>query len=157
MEAQSEAISTELLFRPSKRQKSYRQRAGESQDDDDGPVARDTAPEVLTSVLPGARRQDVEERDGEAETEAAGFSMADILRMRKLARTRKAGIEFTNKGSNSHAQRSQVDGTIQTLSMADAIEREVDKDTESPEALATVANRFAPQTGQVSTDVNKHM
>ncbi|KAI9770989.1 MAG: hypothetical protein M1840_002693 [Geoglossum simile] len=131
----SEIALSEPLFRPLKRRKFYRKRT----DGDEVGAGGDWESPVETTALPPTEplEENRNETDGSAE-----LDIAEVLRLRKL-RYRRNGIEFTvarPPGSGS--------GTPQP---------DADEDAEmTPEEVKKVANRFAPQTGQVM-DVNKHM
>ncbi|KAH0536910.1 hypothetical protein FGG08_006248 [Glutinoglossum americanum] len=131
----SEVASTEPLFRPLKRRRFYRKRAGKDNIETRG----DDRTLVELTALPPP--EPLEENEGDTD-ESARLDMAEILRLRKL-RQRRNGIEFTTPrppGSGS--------GTPQPDANEDA--------EMAPEEVKKVVNRFAPQTGQVM-DVNKHM
>ena len=134
---------TEPMFRSAKRRKFYRKRT----DDDDGSSDEHTArPDQPAALRPGSHpAQDASSATDNVES--TKLSVAEIMRLRRQGRGRRGGIEFTPAADQTHQtagpHSSQAPGTI------------ISKD-ESPEELAAVANRFAPQTGQVA-DVNKHM
>ncbi|KAL8672417.1 MAG: hypothetical protein Q9168_003124 [Polycauliona sp. 1 TL-2023] len=75
----------------------------------------------------------------------SSLSVVDILRRRRIAQRKRAGIGFTN------ATVFPRDSAAEAIA-EDAI---LDKDA-SLDKILTVVDRFAPQTGQVA-DVDKHM
>ncbi|KAI9756381.1 MAG: hypothetical protein M4579_003885 [Chaenotheca gracillima] len=155
-----EQAATEPLFRPTKRRKFYRQRPGEPSEEEDRVATqsqRATATHAPRNVGGSSfETSEAADHDDEGDARGAGLSMADILRFRKMARHRNSGIEFTNssapKGRSGAAYNRAM---IPSSSTGDGVEG--GENEEIPEALSAVVNRFAPQTGQVSTDVNKHM
>ena len=78
-------------------------------------------------------------------TDEEPMSVAEILRQRKAAALRrKAGIEFTNIPTST----STAPQTSDALAV---------REDETPADIKAVIERFAPQTGQVSDVVDKHM
>ena len=148
-EAQSCTADTEALFRPSKRRKFYRKR-----DDEDVETG------AVELQLPGMRSDihrdayvGVSEQAGSSaqtaqkEGEGRPQSMTEIFRRRKLARSRKGGIAFTETSDRS---RSGAATPLGPFSDALVVQDDI------PEEIKAVTGRFAPQTGQVA-DVDKHM
>lgn len=137
----------EPLFRPAKRRKFYRKR---DEDNDEDSFKSSITPTVSPTqqALPetdpedGDRNRDNTTADTEDGTHLA---ITEILRRRKAARHRNIGIEFTNTTISSMSE-----------SMMAQPSRALVEKEESTRELQTVANRFAPQTGQVA-DVDKHM
>lgn len=123
-----------VLFRPSKKRKTYRKRADEETEDTISPIAT-PAPSTIDDLI--ARSQDV------PDIEATTVPVSEILRIRKL-RKAKGGVEF------------RVASTKKNESDELAV-RAPSAEEETPEDGAVrVGRRFAPQTGTVG-DVNKHM
>ncbi|KAI9803828.1 MAG: hypothetical protein M1825_001708 [Sarcosagium campestre] len=139
-------MDTEPMFRPSKRRKFYRKRAGS-----DTGLDPDTPASTPRSGDPTASASPLPEADGahtNPKHSSETPSMATILRLRNAARARRGGIEFTaSDGGSSRGQRN---------SNTEAQMMQADQDG-IPEDLVAVINRFAPQTGQVGIDANKHM
>ena len=129
-------------FRPAKRRKFYRRRA---EDDDEEREASGDPASVAAPVSSAAAHgsSSAVEIDGDAPQP----SVAEVLRLRKQGRPRKAiGIEF----STSHAPRPEAAREIEQAMAT------TDRDGTHEDGAVAVAHRFAPQTGQVA-DVNKHM
>jgi len=129
--------------RPAKRRKFYRKRVNDDEPENSATAASETPPVKLTleelvitrGVLP----------ETELQEENSAISVADIIRQRKAAQRKRAGIEFTNTTTASKSGPA-------TPSLSKAL---IEKD-EIAADLEAVVNRFAPQTGQVA-DVDKHM
>ncbi|KAL9125894.1 MAG: hypothetical protein Q9217_004967 [Psora testacea] len=135
------------LFRLSKRRKLYRKRPDNVTGDDRvdavsspvhaGSADLSTLDELIAhNVVASPPPLQIED-----ETSAP---VADILRQRKAAQRRKGGIEFTNT--------TRPSATPQMSN--ELVERE---DDGVPADVKSVISRFAPQTGQVSEDTDKHM
>jgi hypothetical protein len=138
----NEPQSEDVVFRPLKRRKYIRKRANDDED-------------VTSSIL--SERQDVEtflpppthlgdfemNTDGSSEV---GLSIADILRLRKAGRGRRAGIEF-------RVDKAKHDGSQSPQTQVARLDVEGDIVIAEPEGII---NRFASQTGQVA-DADKHM
>ncbi len=138
------ASPVEPLFRPVKRRRHYRRRSDD--------------PDVSTGDVPGVTSQNSaleptstahafeHPPDERTDDDTPPLPTAEILRLRKLARHRRGGIEFAPGDADS----------IRTTMMSESTDlMHVERD-EPPEEIAAIANRFAPQTGQVA-DVNQHM
>ena len=78
------------------------------------------------------------------EQQNAPLSVAELLRQRKALQRRRGGIGFANTG------------TTTSTSLPPQIETPKSEVQDSPSKFVTVADRFAPQTGQVA-DVDQHM
>ncbi|MCJ1281794.1 hypothetical protein MMC26_001117 [Xylographa opegraphella] len=130
--------------RPAKRRKFYRRRA-ESEQEDPAPAPLNTLPqqpaltldELITSegVAPEPSSPDTDPQ----------HSVAEILRRRKAAQRKRAGIEFSNSSNaapyHAASQFSSASTTAESI----------------PSAIDAVINRFTPQTGHVVDVDNKHM
>ncbi|KAI9701878.1 MAG: hypothetical protein M1836_001222 [Candelina mexicana] len=141
MEVGLQEISSEPSFRPFKRRKVYRKRT-DDYNGDRAPAQNVSSPNILPSSAADASEDPMNEEEVDEESQ---ISMAEILRLRKDAKYRKGGIEF----SNSNRQLPTRPGSSQAASAL--VERD-----ENAQEIQAVVNRFAPQTGQVA-DVNKHM
>ncbi|KAI9792736.1 MAG: hypothetical protein M1833_001017, partial [Piccolia ochrophora] len=152
MDAHSDTMDTEALFRPSKRRKFYRKRVGSNDVvPSDHPTAGPPRPDLTSPPEhPLPTNGDASDAHADADGGLGKLSLADIMRLRKAGRQRRGGIEFTTSGADSSHSRSAV------LSNADMIAAMTDPSSVVPEDVAAVVNRFAPQTGEVS-DVNKHI
>ncbi|KAL8731728.1 MAG: hypothetical protein Q9181_004196 [Wetmoreana brouardii] len=137
--------SIDEVSRPFKRRRFYRKRA-----DDD---------EIVTVESPSNRSNVVVPRDGKAsliqtshisdgEEQTDGhyqLPVAEILRRRRAAQKRRAGIEFTNATPVARSNAITPRPGDEVLDNGDSLDK-----------ILTVVDRFAPQTGQVA-DVDKHM
>jgi hypothetical protein len=131
--ADASTFSTTSMFRANKRRKVYRKRVG----DDDEEGASNTATQSPSPVPEGQRASSFPRDTEDTET-----SLAAILKRRKLAKGRKAGIEFTNSEQRG-LQPSQSNSLVPV----------------EPEMTASelAASRFTKQTGQVAEAHDKHM
>lgn len=145
-ESDRHSIPTDIAdtARPAKRRKFYRRRFEDDKPEDGATAASETPPSIpLTldelviarGILP----------DRELQEHNSASSIADIIRQRKAAQRKRAGIECTNITAGSKSSPA-------TTSLSQAL---IGKD-EIAADLEVVVNRFAPQTGQVA-DVDKHM
>lgn len=133
-------------FRPFKRRKFYRKRAN---DDDAGQEElpsisnSKSRPYIPTEPLtqPSTPSDNEDHADGQSQ-----LPIAEVLRHRRAAQRRRAGIEFTNATP-------VVEGSTPPTPRAGD---EVLDNEDSLDKILTVVDRFAPQTGQVA-DVDKHM
>lgn len=130
--------------RPAKRRKFYRKRFEDEEPENSTIAASETPPSISLTldelviargILPGTELQD----------DNSASSIADIIRQRKAAQRKRAGIEFTNTTTAPKSSPA-------TTSLSKAL---IGKDEVAAD-LEMVVNRFAPQTGQVA-DVDKHM
>jgi len=130
----------EPIFRANKRKRFYRRREEEAEEDrvsrgDEDASVDHEAPHA-TSKMPGSL--DLESQ----------IAVAEIVRRRRVALSRRGGIEFTNSQSvkrpNRAHNQSADDGVVSTI-------------TERPNILEVAAKRFAPQTGQVTESSDQHM
>ena len=141
----SNALSSEEpLFRAAKRRKFYRKH---NANDDENSVAAQIS-SVHSIAVPRTAGTPTDPNDNEIASDSkaeTSLTMAEVLRRRQTARNRRGGIEFTNSTSTTKS-----DFAIPQPSGA-MIEK-----GEPPKDLHPVADRFAPQTGQVA-DVDKHM
>lgn len=135
------------LFRPSKRRKFYRKRDAIEDDDGSIPAARAPLlpPEPMSVDELIAQNANIQHPHAEA-LEEPHFSVAEILRQRKAAQRRRGGgIEFTNLSTTSGPLTPQPhDGLME-------------KEDDTPADIKSVIERFAPQTGQVTEETDKHM
>ena len=139
------------LFRASKRRKVYRKKLGSESGDDENASA------ALSHALPIAALEPmtVDElitQGGDGPSTALRpdsefqLSVQDIIRQRKASHRRRGGIEFSNHAATSPNPTDRTE-----LVKKDDVEDEI------PEDIKSVISRFAPQTGQVTDETNKHM
>lgn len=138
------------LFRPIKRRKFVRRKADPEADEDESTkdaIAPVAAPEPATI-------DELISQGGDSIPsiptipQEVKLSVQDLIRQRKVAQRRKAGIEF----SNHHAASPAPQNAQQLIT-----KEEVEEEEEVPEDIKSVVSRFAPQTGQVTDDTDKHM
>ncbi|KAI4259091.1 MAG: hypothetical protein LQ352_000885 [Teloschistes flavicans] len=127
-------------FRPFKRRKFIRKRVGSSSDaeEDANTKGRDDTERPVPPSVDGKEQTDVETH----------LSVVELLRRRRAAQKRRAGIEFSNATPVGESSSS-------SLILPKAGDDILDND-ESLDKILTVVDRFAPQTGQVA-DVDKHI
>ncbi|KAH6666589.1 hypothetical protein B0J14DRAFT_629722 [Halenospora varia] len=135
-----------ILFRPSKKRKiaSYRQRASTPEEPTSTAIATNASPPQSLDELIASTAG-----DAQVEVEGAEVPISEILRLRKLARKGKGGVEFRAEGSQS-----------KETEQSKALVRRGSNDHEESEMQEQgglgVVRRFAAQTGTVG-DVNRHM
>lgn len=133
----------QVVFRPGKKRKIYRQRAG---DDDDDITKPETPAESSTVAEPSTS----EEIPNIAEEE--GLSVAEILRLRNARKSRLRGVEF-------RPEQGPRDGNTATNTEQSLVLKGNAGDAAkgSDALVGGMTRRFAPQTGLVGELVNKHM
>lgn len=150
----------EPLFRPVKRRKFLRKRPDSGEPDE--PVSPSTAQQKperngddttgngVSQKGKGRSTTSPQDEGEEEEEEDTGSTFAEIMRLRKPYRGRKAGIEFSTDSSKS---RSRMGGGDGDLASAGALAAQEDIEAER---LQAISNRFTPHSGQ-KVDVDKHM
>lgn len=134
--------------RPSKRRKFYRKRADSPQSDG----ATTTQPDISSSTpnplstndglsVPSIERAHDTDKGGDP----SQLPVIEILRRRRAAQRKRAGIEFGKATSLAGSSATEVTFGNEIIGKDDSLEK-----------ILTVVDRFAPQTGQVA-DVDKHM
>ncbi|KAF1985875.1 hypothetical protein K402DRAFT_413122 [Aulographum hederae CBS 113979] len=134
------------IFRPSKRRKVYRKRRDEDDSDAEGTTAANS---TLTARATGSPlpKEDTPASHS-ADEGSPGLSVAEIVRRRKKARSKRPGIVFTNA---PHARQAVEPEPNEVAKVADEAELE-------HQAILERANsRFMPQTGKVKEVMDKHM
>lgn len=137
--AQPEALPVDTLFRPAKRRRHYRKRADGVEPEDLNTLMDGTRGDIAVAGPSSSKQNTAENQEDDT------IKATEKLRLRQHARNRRGGIEFVNG--------------VRDMSIASGAsppsEAGPERDSTSEE-VAGLANRFAPQTGQVA-DVNKHM
>ena len=129
-----------------KRRKFYRKRVQDANSDEPGPAEPSRSsniPQLL--VTHDADPSIISNSDDEKFGNGAQMPVSEILRRRRLAQKRRAGIEFTNATPIPEGSAIEATPGDEILDNEDSFGK-----------ILTVVDRFAPQTGQVA-DVNKHM
>ncbi|KAJ4396932.1 hypothetical protein N0V93_001154 [Gnomoniopsis smithogilvyi] len=135
----AETSEPQVVFRPSKRRKQFRQRAEENDNTaDDATGQTGSTPSTTEGRDPRSQER---EDDGISNTE--GLSVAEVLRLRNARKSKLKGVEFRPEGPSK-------DGVIAEPSPAP-------KDDVSEALELGMSRRFAPQAGLVGELVNKHM
>ncbi|KAI4195936.1 MAG: hypothetical protein LQ350_006870 [Teloschistes chrysophthalmus] len=134
--------SIDESFRPFKRRNFFRKRVEFGSDAEEDSTTKSnvqidsTSEQPLPPFVDGKEHADVE----------AQVSVAELLRRRRAAQKRRAGIEFSNSTPVGESSNTIMSGTGD----------EILDNEESLHKILTVVDRFAPQTGQVA-DVDKHI
>ncbi|KAL8984262.1 MAG: hypothetical protein Q9205_001729 [Flavoplaca limonia] len=144
--------TTDNLARPFKRRKFHRKRP-DSPQSDHAPLAETLCSSNSTPDLPSIDNTpcepppppSLEALDDENGDNCSSLSVAEILRRRRTAQRKRAGIEFTN------ATAVPESGAAETVDGNGLLDKEASLDK-----ILSVVDRFAPQTGQVA-DVDKHI
>ena len=139
--ANTENPEPQVVFRPSKKRKHFRQRAEESEAKPDEPThqpADQTPPENGEAKLRDTH-------DTNSDTEES--SVAEALRLRNARKARFKGVGFRPEGTSKVADEAS---TERSLVLKD--------DTNGQDSMEYgISKRFAPQAGLVGELVNKHM
>ena len=143
-EVQTESTVLDTDTRRAKRRKFYRKRA-DSEQEDIAQAPQDTLPQQPAMTLDELVTAEGADSDRYTHTVDPRISVADILRQRKAAQRKRAGIEFSNSAHT--AATAPPSSLSNTLTTAASI----------PSAIDAVIDRFTPQTGQVIDVDNKHM
>ena len=134
--------------RPAKRRKFYRKRAT-SEDEESNAVSRPShSPSHLSpaQALHDPADDDVASPPPIQGDDQSTVSIADLLRLRKAAQRKRGGVEFTSAASNASPAPQPSTALI-----------ELEERQDVPENIKAVISRFAPQTGQVTEEADKHM
>ncbi|KAK3330344.1 hypothetical protein B0H66DRAFT_611804 [Apodospora peruviana] len=158
-DADTVSAQPQVVFRPGKKRKIYRQRAEDP--DEEAPttatVSADTNTTTSTAPVPlpptGASRQPGSADDGDEEEE--GLPVAEVLRRRNARKYRLGGVGFHARPF-SHPDHAKGDMNLEQGMVlhdgTDAFQRQ-----EESAILGGISTRFAPQTGLVGELVNKNM
>ncbi|KAL1901967.1 hypothetical protein Sste5346_001673 [Sporothrix stenoceras] len=166
-----EALPTVVFGRSSKKRKAYRQRGADSATTNEtiataqSPEKTDTAQETATPTESRPQSTDddektIPEKDGETrdgqsddsaaedEDDAAGISVAELIRRRKTRKPKIGGVGFRDEDtepSSSTALSRYADMAVDDMDLDFASD---------PMAMGV---QFVPQTGMIGELVNKHM
>lgn len=173
-----EALPTVVFGRAGKKRKAYRQRGAAESTPTDEPIATAqspektdiTAQETATPTEPRPTSADNDEKtipekdgdakdgpsddsaaedEGEDEDDAAGISVAELIRRRKTRKPKIGGVGFrdedTEPSSSSTALSRYADMAVDDMDLDFASD---------PMAMGV---QFVPQTGMIGELVNKHM
>lgn len=135
----TENSEPQVVFRPSKRRKQFRQRVGESDTQIDESTSQTNTTNSTTETSGGKDK----EREDVGTSETEGLSVTEVLRLRNARKSKLKGVEF-------RPEAPPKDGSFTEPTP-------LPKD-EVAEALELgMSRRFAPQAGLVGELVNKHM
>ncbi|KAL8736650.1 MAG: hypothetical protein Q9166_000016 [cf. Caloplaca sp. 2 TL-2023] len=136
------------ILRPFKRRKFYRKRAESPHSNEAVPAGHQYSSSGTPNLLPTEQTSTkVLENAGEDDgtDDPSTLPVTAILRRRRTAQRRRAGIEFTNATAVPESSKIQAATGDELLYNEDSLDK-----------ILTVVDRFAPQTGQVA-DIDKHM
>ena len=145
------ATEQAILFRPSKKRKIYRQRGDDDEDPQNNAVSA-AAPPAAQSLDELIASGSNENSLLAGEVEGATVSMAEILRLRRFKEKRSGGVKFraANGAIGLHEEEKGL-----------VVRQKEEGDEEVKEGANEgglgVVRRFAPQTGMVTGDVDRHM
>lgn len=144
-----EATEPQVVFRPGKKRKIYRQRPREAEGSPTGAANEKPA---TTSIL--SPRSSLELREASyADPEEEGIHVAEVIRRRNARKARLGGVAFRAESTpRSEGGIAGDGGTEQAL----VVHEGGGSDTvDTP--VGGIVKRFASQTGLVGELVNKHM
>lgn len=110
--------------------------------------ALSSAPPIASQLLTVDEMVEQSALDHGNEIQASAItplSVVELLRQRKVAQRKKAGIEFTNLNTSADSTTKQPKHAL------------IEKPDDTPADIKQVIERFAPQTGQISEATDKHM
>lgn len=142
MEMESENTEPQVVFRPSKKRRNFRQRAEQPITNEDGAATQ--------AAVPSAQAQDEQVKpndDLDATSDTEGISVAEALRLRNARKSRLKGVGFRPESTIPRGEESNAERSLVLKSDANAADH----------LEYGVAKRFAPQAGLVGELVNKHM
>ena len=133
--------------RPAKRRKFYRKRAN-SEDEQSNEVSQQShsPPHISPTQALQDPADDAASPPPIQADDQSTVSVADLLRLRKAAQRRRGGVEFTSAASNASPAPPPSNALI-----------ELEERQDVPADIKAVISRFAPQTGQVTEEADKHM
>lgn len=142
----------QVVFRPSKKRKQFRQRAEDNHDESKAESTTTAATTITTTTqiaTPSASAQDSDaaRENGETSEGEGGLSVAEALRLRNARKSRLKGVEFRPESAPKVDEANHSEhgiGGQHKDEVAEALE-------------LGVSRRFAPQAGLVGELVNKHM
>ena len=131
----------QVVFRPGKKRKAYRQRPEESESTiRNGEIATEAGPVASSNAHDTPTELDENEE---------GFSVAEVLRLRSSRKHKHGGVGF-RAGGGAASDENTEQGLV-LYGNADA-----QAGAESA-IIGGISKRFAPQTGMAGELVNRHM
>ncbi len=146
IDAENEA-APQVVFRPGKKRKIYRQRAEEPESTlSNGETPTQASPTTSTSAFATPTGPD---------EDAAGLTVAEALRLRNLRKHKHGGVGFRAGPSGLGGDRA---GGEENSEMGLVLHGNSDAQLGAETAvIGGISKRFAPQTGMVGELVNRHM
>jgi hypothetical protein len=136
----------QVVFRPGKKRKIYRQRAEEPESATSNTDTPTEAAAVASSSAPAT--------PAEAEDEEE-LSVAEVLRLRNSRKHKHGGVGFRAGPSGADGDReASEENTEQSLVLHGSADAQQGAEAA---VIGGISKRFAPQTGLVGELVNKHM
>jgi hypothetical protein len=139
----------QVVFRPGKKRKNYRQRAEEP---DDTPSNAATPTDTTTTEPTGALASPVEPATDQPEE---GLSVAEVVRLRNSRKHKHGGVGFragpAGLGDDRPGGDNNTELGLVLHGSADA------QQAAEAAVIGGISTRFAPQTGMVGDLVNRHM
>ena len=146
IDAETEA-APQVVFRPGKKRKIYRQRAEEPEStlsNGENPTEASSATPTSAFATPTGPDED-----------AAGPTVAEALRLRNLRKHKHGGVGFRTGPSGLGGDRA---GGEENSEMGMVLHGNADAQLGAETAvIGGISKRFAPQTGMVGELVNRHM
>lgn len=133
----------QVVFRPSKKRKQFRQRA-----EDNAPPPEDATGQAAGAASSRPAQDSslkLHHGNDDAASETGDLSVAEVLRLRNARKSRPKGVEFRPEG----APKDETPAEAALLPGDDA--------QNSDATELGMSRRFAPQAGLVGELVNKHM
>lgn len=142
--AESAHTEPQVVFRPGKKRKIYRQRVDDDEESAKPTIETSADPNTTDEARPSERPPTAAEEDG--------LSVAEIIRLRNARRSRLRGVEFRpEQGFRDGAEDENTEMSLVLKSDA------ADAHKSSDALVGGMTKRFAPQTGMVGELVNQHM
>ncbi|KAK4042066.1 hepatocellular carcinoma-associated antigen 59-domain-containing protein [Parachaetomium inaequale] len=148
--AETDAVP-QVVFRPGKKRKIYRQRLEEP----DSTASNGGTPTEADSAAPSSTPTTTAERDDDDEQ---GLSVAEVLRLRNSRKHKHGGVGFRAGPSGVGDDDRAAAATEQNTERGLVLHGNADAQQGAEAAvIGGISKRFAPQTGMVGELVNRHM
>ncbi|KAL1862695.1 hypothetical protein VTK73DRAFT_6685 [Phialemonium thermophilum] len=145
-----EDAQPQVLFRPGKKRKVYRQRSEDADIPSDG-VEQPTPPP--RSVLEPASASESHDPRKVDDDEEEGLPVMEVIRRRNARKARLGGVVFRTE----QTQRTGETDTDNASNIDQSLTSQDGSGNSSDKIVGGIAKRFASQTGLVGELVNKHM
>ncbi|KAK4131927.1 hypothetical protein BT67DRAFT_139154 [Trichocladium antarcticum] len=136
----------QVVFRPGKKRKAYRQRPGQSE-------TTISNSEIASGAAP-SRPHDAPAAPAAQDQNEEGLSVAEVLRLRNARKPRHGGVGFRAGRAADESAAAPSENPEQGL----VLHGNADARTGAESAMiGGISKRFAPQTGMAGELVNRHM